>query len=212
MLALAVLSTVFSIVGPKLQGKVTTKLFEGLTAKYAASMLGQPMPSLDFPYMEKILLLVIGLYLISTMLSYLQQIVMSDVAQKIVYDMREDVNKKLHKLPLKYYDARTHGEIMSRVTNDIDNIGNTLQQSLTQFITSTCTIVGVLVMMLTISPLLTLISMLTLPAAFLATNEHFEKIAGACSRRPAERTRFSQRAYRGNVFGIQNRQSFQPRG
>ena len=178
VLSLAVFSTVFSIVGPKLQGKVTTKLFEGLTAKYAAAMTGQPMPALDFAYMERILLIVIGLYLVSTLLSYLQQIVMSDVAQKIVYDMREDVNRKLHRLPLKYYDARTHGEIMSRVTNDIDNIGNTLQQSLTQFITSTCTIVGVLIMMLTISPLLTLISLLTLPAAFLATMSISKKSQG----------------------------------
>ncbi len=169
VIVLAVCSTIFSIVGPKLQGKVTTKLFSGLMAKYAAIMQRQSLPSLDFAYMENMLLLIIGLYMISATLGYIQQIVMSDVAQKIVFDMREDVNLKLHRLPLKYFDARTHGEIMSRVTNDIDNIANTLQQSLTQLITSFCTVLGILIMMLTISPLLTLISLLTLPTAMLAT-------------------------------------------
>jgi len=166
---LAVFSTVFGIVGPKLQGFVTTKLFDGIIGKYAAAMLGKPLPGLDFTYISRMLILIVVLYLISAALSYAQQLVMSDVAQKIVYDMREDVDGKLHRLPLKYFDARTHGEIMSRVTNDIDNIANTLQQSLTQFITSFCTIIGILVMMLTISPILTLISLLTLPTAMLAT-------------------------------------------
>ena len=169
VMILAVCSTIFSIVGPKLQGKVTTKLFDGLIGKYAAMMQKLPLPGIDFVYVQRLLLLIIGLYLISAILSYIQQIVMSDVAQKIVYDMRTDVNEKLHRLPLKYYDARSHGEIMSRVTNDIDNIANTLQQSLTQFITSIVTILGVIVMMLTISPLLTLISLLTLPTAMFAT-------------------------------------------
>lgn len=175
---LGVCSTVFSIVGPKLQGKVTTKMFDGLKAKYASVIMNQPMPSLDFVYMQRLLILIICLYLISALFSYVMQIVMSDVAQKIVYDMREDVNLKLHRLPLKYFDARTHGEIMSRVTNDIDNIANTLQQSLTQFITSFCTIVGVLVMMVTISPVLTLISLLTLPTAMLATMRISKKSQG----------------------------------
>lgn len=169
VLVLAVCSTIFSIVGPKLQGKVTTKLFDGLIGKYAALMAKKPLPGIDFVYVQHLLLVIIGLYLVSTLLSYIQQIVMSDVAQRIVYDMRTDVNLKLHRLPLKYYDARTHGEIMSRVTNDIDNIANTLQQSLTQFITSITTILGVIVMMLTISPLLTLISLLTLPTAMVVT-------------------------------------------
>ncbi|WP_028974809.1 ABC transporter ATP-binding protein [Spirochaeta cellobiosiphila] len=166
---LAIFSTAFNIIGPKLQGKVTTKLYEGFMGKFVAIKLGKPMPSLDFNYMEKILLLVLGLYLISALLGYLQSLLMSDVAQKIVFDIREEVNKKLHRLPLKYYDSQSHGEVMSRVTNDIDNIANTLQQSLTQFITSTCTILGILIMMLSISPLLTLISVLTLPTAMLGT-------------------------------------------
>jgi ATP-binding cassette subfamily B multidrug efflux pump len=166
---LAVLSTVFGIVGPKLQGKVTTKIFDGFIGKYAAIMNHKPLPGFDFVYIERMLLFVGGLYLFSAALGYIQQLIMSDVAQRIVYDMRSDMNRKLHQLPLKYFDSRTHGEIMSRVTNDIDNIANTLQQSITQFITSSCTIIGVLVMMLTISPLLTLITLLTLPTAMMAT-------------------------------------------
>ncbi|MBN2627872.1 MAG: ABC transporter ATP-binding protein, partial [Spirochaetales bacterium] len=166
---LAVISTVFGIVGPKLQGKVTTKLFEGFLAKFAAIRLNQPVPSLDFAYIERMLLFITGFYIISAGFRYVQQLVMSDVAQRIVFDIRRDVNDKLHRLPLSYFDARTHGEVMSRVTNDIDNIANTLQQSLSQFITSICTILGILVMMLSISPLLTLISLLTLPTAMLGT-------------------------------------------
>jgi ATP-binding cassette subfamily B multidrug efflux pump len=166
---LAVLSTVFGIVGPKLQGKVTTKIFDGFIGKYAAIMNHKPLPGFDFVYIERMLLFVGGLYFFSAALGYIQQLIMSDVAQRIVYDMRSDMNRKLHQLPLKYFDSRTHGEIMSRVTNDIDNIANTLQQSITQFITSSCTIIGVLVMMLTISPLLTLITLLTLPTAMMAT-------------------------------------------
>ena len=169
VLFLAVLSTAFSIVGPKLMGKVTTKLFDGLIGKYAAAALHQPMPSIDFGYIGKMIALLVCLYLISALLGFVQQYLMSDVAQTIVYDLRRDTNDKLQRLPLKYYDARSHGEIMSRVTNDVDNIGTTLQQSLTQLITSMCTIVGILIMMLTISPLLTLISVLTIPTAFLAT-------------------------------------------
>ena len=169
VLFLSVFSTVFGIVGPKLQGKITTKIFEGFIAKFAAVFMEKPVPGLDFVYIEKIIGLIIVLYLVSAALQYLQQLVMSDVAQKIVYDMRSDVSSKLHRLPFSYFDSRTHGEVMSRVTNDIDNIANTLQQSVTQFITAAATIVGVLVMMLTISPLLTLISLLTLPTAMLAT-------------------------------------------
>ena len=143
---LAVTSTVFSIVGPKLQGFVTTKLFDGIMGKYAAAMLGQPLPALDMTYIGRMLAGIVALYLVSAALSYTQQLIMSDVAQKIVYDMRRDMNDKLHRLPLKYFDGRTHGEVMSRMTNDIDNIGNTLQQSLTQMITSATTIIGILIM------------------------------------------------------------------
>ena len=127
------------------------------------------MPAIDFAYIGQIIVALIGLYVISALFSYIQQYQMAGVSQKIVFDMRQDVEDKLSRLPLKFFDSRTHGEIMSRVTNDIDNISTTLQQSLTQLITSVCTIVGVLVMMLTISPWLTLITIVTLPLSFLAT-------------------------------------------
>ena len=109
------------------------------------------------------------LYVISAVFSYLQQFVMAGVAQSTVYDMRRDVDEKLARLPLKFFDARTHGEILSRVTNDVDNISNTLQQSLTQLITSLVTIVGIIVMMLTISFWLTLIALVTLPLSVVIT-------------------------------------------
>jgi ATP-binding cassette, subfamily B, multidrug efflux pump len=165
----AVLSTVFTILGPKIMGHVTTKLFDGLISKYMAVFLHKPMPAIDFAYIGQTIVLLIGLYVISALFSYIQQYQMAGVSQKIVFDMRQDVEDKLSRLPLKFYDGRTHGEIMSRVTNDIDNISSTLQQSLTQLITSVCTIIGVLVMMLTISPWLTLITIVTLPLSFLAT-------------------------------------------
>jgi ATP-binding cassette, subfamily B, multidrug efflux pump len=168
VLAFAVLSTVFTIVGPKLMGHVTTRLFDGLMSKYMSVFLHKPMPSMDFGYIGGTLLLLLGFYLISTLFSYIQQYTMAGVSQTIVYDMRRDVNEKLSRLPLRYFDSRTHGEIMSRMTNDIDNISTTLQQSLTQLITSVCTIVGVLVMMLTISPVLTLIALVTLPVSGIA--------------------------------------------
>ncbi|WP_438298368.1 ABC transporter ATP-binding protein [Sporosarcina sp. FA15] len=155
----AILSTVFMIVGPKIMGNAITELFEGAYGK----AIGVPGAGIDFEAIGKLLLLLAGLYVISSLFSYIQQYIMSSVAQKTVYDLREDVNGKLKKLPLKYYDGRPVGETLSRVTNDIDTIGSTLQQSLTQFITSVVTIVGILIMMLTISPVLTLIALVSLP-------------------------------------------------
>lgn len=164
VLVMAILSTVFSILSPKVMGKATTKLFEGIVAK----MKGVPGASIDFQYIWQIILILLGLYLLSALFGYFQQYLMAGVAQKTVYDLRREVNEKLSKLPLKYFDARTHGEILSRVTNDVDNISSTLQQSLTQLITAVLTIIGVLVMMLTISPLMTLIAVLTLPVSVIA--------------------------------------------
>ncbi|RJG16350.1 ABC transporter ATP-binding protein [Paenibacillus thiaminolyticus] len=159
VLVMAILSTVFTILGPKIMGKATTSLFESLMGRTA----------IDFSYIWNILLVLIGLYVVSALFSYIQQYLMAGVAQNIVYEMRKQVNDKLNRLPLKYFDARTHGEILSRVTNDVDNISSTLQQSLTQLITSIVTLVGVVVMMLTISPLMTLICLLTLPLSFVVT-------------------------------------------
>ncbi|MEC0369558.1 ABC transporter ATP-binding protein [Paenibacillus chibensis] len=161
---MAILSTVFSIVSPKILGKATTKLFEGIMAKAK----GVPGASIDFHYISEILLILIGLYLFSALFSYFQQYLMAGVAQRVVYDMRDQINSKLSRLPLKYFDSKTHGEILSRATNDVDNISTTLQQSLTQLITSVVTLVGVIVMMLTISPWMTLILIVTLPLSFIA--------------------------------------------
>jgi len=184
---LAVASTVFSILGPKIMGKATTKLGEGVLARYAYQMQlnsaienhmpaayinklrHQPIPGFDFAYIGKILLLMIGLYLLSALLLYIMAYIMASVSQTTVYRMRNDVKEKLDRLPLKYFDQRTYGEILSRVTNDMDNIANTLQQSLTQLVTSAVTLVGILVMMITISPLMTLIALFSLPASGVIT-------------------------------------------
>ncbi len=160
----AILSTVFMIAGPKIMGTAITELFEGAYAKFQ----GVPGAEIDFTKIGQILLWLAGLYIISSLFNYLQQYLMSGIAQKTVYDLREDVNHKLERLPLKYYDGRPNGETLSRVTNDIDTIGSTLQQSVTSFITSIVTIVGILIMMLTISPLLTLISLVSLPVSIFA--------------------------------------------
>lgn len=161
----AVASTVFSIFSPKVMGQAITKLFEGFLMK----MKGLPNAAIDFKYILNIILILIGLYVVSAIFNFIQQYIMADVAQKTVYDMRKDINVKLSRLPLKYFDGRTHGEILSRVTNDVDVISSTLQQVLTQLITSVVTLVGIVVMMLTISPMLTLIAFVTLPLSFLAT-------------------------------------------
>lgn len=185
---LAVASTVFSIVGPKIMGKATTKLGEGVLAKhtyflkinsaiqqnmpisYINELRQQPIPGFDFDYIGKVLLLMVVLYLLSALFSYIMAYIMAGVSQETVYRMRNDVKDKLDRLPLKYFDQRTHGEILSRVTNDMDNIATTLQQSLTQLITSIVTVVGILVMMLSISPMLTLIAFVTLPASAVFTS------------------------------------------
>jgi ATP-binding cassette subfamily B protein len=165
----AICGTVFNIVGPKLMGQATTKIFEGIVAKMTAMRLGRPIPAMDFAAIGHIVLILIGLYIVSALFNYIQQFIMAGVAQRTVYAMRRDVDRKLARLPLSFFDARTHGEILSRVTNDVDTIATTLQQSLTQLITSLVTIVGVVVMMLTISALLTLIVLVTLPLYVLVT-------------------------------------------
>ena len=161
----AVASTVFSIISPKIMGRATTKLFEGFLQK----MRNVPNAAIDFNYILNIIFILIALYVISAIFRYIQQYIMVNVAQSTVYNMRKNIDSKLSRLPLKYFDGRTHGEILSRVTNDIDLVSNTLQQSITQFITAIVTLVGIVVMMLTISPLLTLVAFVTLPLSFLVT-------------------------------------------
>jgi ATP-binding cassette, subfamily B, multidrug efflux pump len=165
VLLTAMISTVFAIVSPKIMGKATTKLFEGLMMK----LKGVPGAKIDFDYIGHIIILLIGLYLLSAIFAYIQQYIMAGVAQKTVYNLRNEVEEKLNRLPLKYFDSRTHGEILSRAVNDVDNISTTLQQSLTQLITSVVTLIGVIVMMLSISPLMTLIVVVTLPLSIIAT-------------------------------------------
>ncbi|MFE4242602.1 ABC transporter ATP-binding protein [Peribacillus butanolivorans] len=160
----AIMSTIFMIVGPKIMGTAITELFEGAYGKFQ----GIPGATINFDKIGQILLLLAGLYALSSLFNYVQQYIMSSVAQDTVYDLREDVNKKLEKLPLKYFEGRPNGETLSRMTNDIDTIGSTLQQSLTQFITSIVTIFGIIIMMLSISPLLTLISIVSLPLSIFA--------------------------------------------
>lgn len=160
----AIMSTIFMIVGPKIMGNAITELFEGAYGKFQ----GIPGAAINFDKIGQILLLLAGLYALSSLFNYVQQYIMSSVAQDTVYDLREDVKEKLGKLPLKYFEGRPNGETLSRMTNDIDTIGSTLQQSLTQFITSIVTILGIIIMMLSISPLLTLISIVSLPLSIFA--------------------------------------------
>jgi ATP-binding cassette subfamily B protein len=158
-----VVSTLFGIVTPKILGEATTKVVEGLMNKARGGS------GIDFGFIGKLGFILIMLYLASSVFNYLMGYIMAGVAQKIVFKMRNDLYGKLSRLPLKFFDSRSQGEILSRITNDMDNIGTTLQQSMTQLISAIVTILGVLVMMIIISPLLTLISIVTLPLAGFAT-------------------------------------------
>lgn len=162
---MAILSTAANLASPKIMGKAITKLFAGAMEK----LQGVPGATIDFAYVGRILIILAGLYLFSSLFSYLQQIMMASVAQKTVYNLRRDVNAKLGRLPLKFFDSHTHGEILSRVTNDVDNISSTLQQSIIQMLTSVVTLIGVVVMMLTISWQLTLFTLITIPLYVLVT-------------------------------------------
>ncbi len=162
VMVFAIGSTIFSIVGPKILGKATTKLFEGVMAKISGSAAG-----VDFGFIGGILLTVIGLYLISALFSYIQGWVMSGVSIKLTYRFRTDILSKINRMPLGYFDATNHGEVLSRMTNDVDTVNQTLSQSLTQIITSVTTVLGVLVMMLSISWEMTLVALLILPLSLL---------------------------------------------
>ncbi|MDD5370489.1 MAG: ABC transporter ATP-binding protein [Anaerolineaceae bacterium] len=158
VLVFAIASTVFSILGPKILGKATTRLFEGVLGQIAGKGTG-----IDFAYIGNIILLLIGLYLISTLFSYIQGWIMSGVAMKISYRFRKDIAEKINRMPLRYFDGTNHGEVLSRVTNDVDTVSQTLNQSLTQIITSVVTVIGVLVMMFSINWLMTVVSLVIIP-------------------------------------------------
>lgn len=153
-----VIATVFSVVGPKMMGLVTTRIFEGYLTRAMGATTG-----IDFGYVGNMLATLLVLYVVSALFLYLQQYLMSGVAQKTVYALREDVEAKFSRLPLRFFDSKSHGEILSRAVNDLDNISSTLQQNLTQLITSLLTVIGIIIMMLTISWILTIVVVLTLP-------------------------------------------------
>jgi ATP-binding cassette subfamily B protein len=157
------IGTVFQVLGPKILGLATTKIFEGFVAK----SMRVPGAAIDFDSVARILVWLIGLYLVANAFQYLMQYLMANVAQKTVYAMRREVEAKFDRLPLKFFDSRTRGEVMSRAVNDLDSISGTLQQNLTQLLTSVLTLIGVIVMMLTISWILTLVIVLTLPISIV---------------------------------------------
>lgn len=157
VMVFAVGSTVFNIVGPKILGKATTELFNGLVSKVSGGA------GIDFDKIGRILVLLLGLYVCSALFSFIQGYIMTGVSQKMTYRMRREISEKIQRLPMNYFDKISHGEILSRITNDVDTLSQSLNQSATQMITSVATIIGVLVMMLSISPLMTLIALLILP-------------------------------------------------
>ncbi len=156
----AVASTIATIVGPKILGEATTALFEGSIAQMTGT------GSIDFAYIGRILLIVLGLYLISAAFAFIQGWIMSNVAMSITYRFRKDIDEKINRMPFRYFDGTNHGEILSRITNDVDTVSQTLNQSLTQIITAVTTMLGVLIMMLTISVVMTLVTLLILPISF----------------------------------------------
>lgn len=167
VLLFAVASATFSIVGPKILGRATTKLFEGVMAKLS----GVEGAGIDFVSIGNTLLMLVGLYAISSAFAFIQNFIMAGVAQKISYNMRKDISEKINRLPMSYFDKTTHGEILSRVTNDVDTVSQTLNQSMSQIVTSVTTLIGVLVMMLTISFTMTAASIIIMPlsAVFMVT-------------------------------------------
>ena len=155
----AIGSTIFTIVGPKILGNATTEIFNGLVSKLSGGT------GIDFGKVGQIALTLLGLYVISALFSFVQRFLMTNVAQKITYKLRNDVAIKINKLPMKYFDKKTNGEVLSIITNDIDTLSMNLNQSITEIITSVCTIIGILVMMFSISWQMTLISLVILPIA-----------------------------------------------
>jgi len=161
VMVIAALSTVFNVLGPKVMGLATTELAEGLMAKI------QGAGGIDFDAIAKILVATLGLYLCSAVFSFTQGWIMSGVTQKLCYRMRKEIVEKINLMPMKYFESRPYGEVLSRITNDVDTLGMGLNQSITQIITSVTTMIGVLVMMLSISPLMTLVALVILPISVL---------------------------------------------
>ncbi len=161
VLFFAVLSTIFSIIGPKILGNATTLLAEGIMGSFTGSGQG-----IDFDGIAQILLFLLGIYIVSSLFSFIQGFIMTGVSMKLTYRLRRDISEKLHRLPLSYYDKTTNGEILSRITNDVDTLSQTLNQSITQIITSVTQLIGILIMMISISWQMTLIALGILPVSF----------------------------------------------
>lgn len=157
----AILSAAFSIIGPKIMGNATTEIFNGLMDKISGGS------GIDFAKIGRILIFLLGLYAVSAFCIFIQNFLMSGVSQKIAYGLRKQISGKLNHLPMKYFDTKTHGEILSRVTNDVDTVSSNLDQCMTQMITSITTLIGVVIMMLTISPLMTLAVIIIIPIALI---------------------------------------------
>ena len=158
VLIFAIGSVTFSVIGPKILGKATTEIFNGLVSKVSGNGTG-----IDFDAIKRILITLILLYVVSAVLSFIQGFIMSGISQKVAYNLRDELVKKINRLPMKYFDTRTHGEVLSRFTNDIDTLAQSLNQSLTQIITSVTTLVGVFIMMLSISVVMTFSALLVIP-------------------------------------------------
>ncbi len=157
VMIMAAASTVFTVIGPKVLGKATTGLSEGLMKKIAGT------GGIDFSYIGRILIIVLCLYACSAIFSFIQGWIMTGVSQKVCYRLRKEISEKINRMPMKYFESRTYGEVLSRITNDVDTLGMGLNQSITTIITSVATMIGVLVMMLSISPLMTIIAIVILP-------------------------------------------------
>ena len=155
----AAVSTVFSVAGPKVMARATNALVEGIGKKIAGT------GSIDFTYIAKVLLFTLGLYICSAVFSFIQGMIMTGITQKTCYRMRKEISEKINRMPMKYFESRTYGEVLSRITNDVDTLGQSLNQSVTQIITSVATLVGTLVMMISISGIMTLISLVILPVS-----------------------------------------------
>ena len=157
VMIMAAASTVFTVIGPKVLGKATTGLSEGLMKKITGT------GGIDFSYIGRILIIVLCLYACSAIFSFIQGWIMTGVSQKVCYRLRKEISEKINRMPMKYFESRTYGEVLSRITNDVDTLGMGLNQSITTIITSVATMIGVLVMMLSISPLMTIIAIVILP-------------------------------------------------
>ena len=161
MMVFAVGSTIFNIVGPKVLGKATTELYEGLVSKISGGA------GIGFGKIGEILLFALGLYLISSAFSFIQGFIMTGISNQVTYNLRKDISVKINKIPLKYFESRTHGEILSRITNDIDTLQTSINQSFTQLITSVTMLIGVLIMMLSINVYMTVAAILILPISMM---------------------------------------------